>query len=117
MASGGPTRRWRGSSGFLRHRRHITIESGSLNEVRMSRSLILPRVYAGVACLVAMLSCGEPVEPRVDLAKASGSAVTVTSVEPGASARNVTLDVQIFGTGYDRGSTAAFALGGVTDPR
>lgn len=83
----------------------------------MSRSPVLQRVYAGLAGLLTLVSCSEPTEPRADLAKAAGTAVTVTSVEPGASARNVTLDVQIFGSGYDRGSAAAFALDGVIDSR
>ncbi len=84
----------------------------------MRRSPILSRVHAGLTGLLALVvSCGEPTGPPADLAKAAGTNVTVTGVDPAASARNVTLDVQILGSGYDRGSTAAFALDGVIDAR
>ena len=83
----------------------------------MSRSPGLRRAYAVLTALLALASCAEPTGPRVELAKAAAGTVTVTGVEPGASARNVTLDVQILGSGFDRGSTAAFELGGVIDPR
>jgi probable HAF family extracellular repeat protein len=79
----------------------------------MSRTSFL----AGLTGLLSLLvSCGEPTGPRADLARASAT-VAVTSLDPDAGPRNITLDVHIFGSGFDRGSSAVFALDGVVDDR
>jgi uncharacterized membrane protein len=72
---------------------------------------------AGLTGLLSLLvSCGEPTGPRADLARASAT-VAVTSLDPDAGPRNTTLDVRIFGSGFDRGSNAAFTLDGVVNDR
>src|SRR4051812_20028046 len=60
-----------------------------------------------------------PTDPSVGgavLGKAT-TEVTVTSTEPSSSARNVTLDVRVLGSGFDQSAQATFLLDGVPDPR
>src|SRR4051812_21863505 len=85
------------------------------------------RLYRSwVACGCTMIvtltgACdGErPTDPSVGgavLGKAP-TTVTVTSTEPSSSARNVTLDVRVLGSGFDQSAQATFLLDGLLDPR
>jgi hypothetical protein len=47
----------------------------------------------------------------------STSTVTVTSTNPSAASRDTTLDVQVNGSGFEKGATASFQRSGVVDPR
>src|SRR4051794_17467362 len=80
----------------------------------MSRTSFLAAGLTGL--LVLLVSCGEPTGLRTDLARAPAT-VAVTSLNPDAGPRNITLDVHIFGSGFDPGSNAVFALDGVVDDR
>jgi len=77
------------------------------------------KLYA--LCVIAILAAGchapdRVTSPDFSVAAARGTtttAPTVTSTSPASSVRNVTLDVHIFGSGFDKGSTAQWALKGV----
>lgn len=80
-----------------------------------------PRWTAAVtAALMLLTSCGE--EPtavpagRPELAKAPAG-VTVTAATPDIGIQGTTLDVQVTGTGFDRGSRVDFAREGLVDPK
>lgn len=67
----------------------------------------------------SVVGCAGPESPdplQPDQAAAT-TGVTVTAASPSASVRDTTLDVQISGTGFDRGSQVVFTLQGVSDPR
>lgn len=51
------------------------------------------------------------------LSASSTSTVTVTSTNPSAAPRDTTLDVQVNGSGFDKGATASFQRSGVVDSR
>src|SRR5689334_8559887 len=68
-------------------------------------------VLAG--CQSVEAPSGEP-----ELAKtAAGTTVTVTAAFPDSAGRDTTLNVQVTGTGFDQGSTVAFLLNGVVQPK
>lgn len=76
-------------------------------------------VLAGFVALG--LSCGGPQGTEPDssppaFAK-SGSSPTVTSTDPSGAPQDTTLDVHVFGSGFDRGSSVAFARNGVVDSK
>lgn len=78
----------------------------------------LARLLAFQAAL--LMACGAPpTDPADDpaFAKASASGPTVTGADPEAAPQGATLDVHVFGSGFDQGSTVAFARGGVVDPK
>lgn len=81
------------------------------------------QVLAGpavIAALLAVWACGDrgPTLPGVTAAaRASSGDPTVTSTDPPGSPQDTTLDVHVFGTNFDRGSRADFALGGVVGPK
>jgi hypothetical protein len=71
-----------------------------------------------IALAAVVASCAEPT--RVDIRAARDAAVTsptVTSTLPTEAPRDTTLDVQITGSGFDKGSNATFTLSGVVDTR
>jgi len=76
--------------------------------------------WALAVLVVLGLSCGDPQAPEPGsaptLAK-SGSSPTVTSTDPSDARQDTTLDVHVFGSGFDRGSSVAFARDGVIDPK
>jgi len=72
-----------------------------------------------ISALLALWGCtGEPVSsPRIRAslaAKGSAADPTVNSTDPDSASPNITLDVRVLGTGYDRGSQAKWALNGDT---
>ena len=75
------------------------------------------------ALAVVAAECTEPTRAGsggVDIREAKAAAVanpTVTATLPTAAPRDTTLDVQITGSGFDKGSDATFTLSGVVDAR
>src|SRR5689334_4940606 len=71
-----------------------------------------------ISALLALWGCtGEPVSPpaiRGYLAAKGSANPTVNSTDPDSASPNITLDVRVLGTGYDRGSQATWALNGDT---
>ena len=69
---------------------------------------------------LAMLGCNEPVassSPEVRFGKASTTTVSVTGALPSSAPQDVTLDIQISGSGFVSGSNAQWLLNGIADPR
>jgi hypothetical protein len=68
---------------------------------------------------VLAVACGVPTESGPDrpaLGKAAAGP-TVTGADPAAASQDTTLDVHVFGTGFDRGSKVAFTRDGLVDPK
>jgi probable HAF family extracellular repeat protein len=71
--------------------------------------------------LVILFSCAEP--PDSDdvlgpsLGKAPATGLTVKSVDPDSVPQDTTLDVRVFGSGFDTSAEAEFLLDGQPDPR
>lgn len=74
-----------------------------------------------LAFCAALTACaGSPTAVSDDSAPALGKAApgpTVTSTDPVEAPQAVTIDVHVFGNGFDRGSKADFQRGGVSDPK
>ena len=51
------------------------------------------------------------------LGKAPAGTLAVSGTNPAASARDTTIDVHVFGSGFDRSAQVAFLLGGLSDGR
>jgi probable HAF family extracellular repeat protein len=74
-------------------------------------------VALGIAA--AVLACADntvvgPDFAAVQAARVSSSDPTVTSTDPDTGFRNTTIDVRVFGSGFDQGSKAVWALDGDT---
>jgi probable HAF family extracellular repeat protein len=85
------------------------------------RSLSRARL-ATLAVATILAGCGgenalTPTEAQPKVASAGTTALAVTATSPSSSARDTTLDVQVSGSGFDRGSQAVFLLDGVADAR
>jgi len=79
-------------------------------------------VRAALAVLFVVLSvhaCEDgPTLPPASFAPGGGSGgVTVTATDPNDAAQDTTLDVVVSGSGFDRGSTAEWAIAGVPSPK
>ena len=76
------------------------------------------RSRTAVACLL-LVACGTPTETLVDGpdARVASSGLAVTAALPSNAAPDTTLDVQVLGSGFDRGSRVTFERGGVADPK
>ena len=76
------------------------------------RSLLLPLGFC-----VLILSCARdssgPDSPHVQLGRTAASGPAVTAAEPNVATQNTTLDVRVFGSGFDNGSAVSFAIRGV----
>jgi hypothetical protein len=75
-----------------------------------------------VAAGLVLLGCTEDraTEPSVtglSLAKGGGSGPSVDEADPPDAPQDTTLDVLIFGSGFDDGSVAEFAIDGVPAPK
>jgi hypothetical protein len=74
-----------------------------------------------LALCAALAACaGSPTAVSDDGAPALGKAApgpTVTSTDPVEAPQAVTIDVHVFGSGFDRGSKADFQRGGLSDPK
>lgn len=85
-----------------------------VTRVRFRRARL---VGAWIAGGLAVAGCGEsPASPTVEAVAAkaaSGTAVEVSSVFPSDAPRNLTLDVTVSGSGFDKGSEVSFERGGV----
>ena len=84
-------------------------------------SLANHRVMLRLAGASGLLLCGcqtseVPTEPAAARA-ATTTSVTVTATVPDSSARDTTIDIQVIGTGFDRGSAVTFLRDGVAEPK
>ena len=73
-----------------------------------------------IAAALIVAGCQSVEDPsgEANLANARATTtVTVTAALPDSVGRDVTLDVQVTGSGFDRGSTVAFLLNGVVQPK
>jgi alpha-tubulin suppressor-like RCC1 family protein len=80
-----------------------------------------PRVglfLVGSLVSIGLVACSDrmPTPPQISVSNTSNGSVTVTSAAPNSAPQDTTLDVHVFGTGYDRGSSAQWAQGGVPSP-
>jgi hypothetical protein len=78
---------------------------------------LVERHVPGLLVFLVLAGCGSDT-PTAPTESAVVRAVdpTVTSTNPAAAKRDTTLDVQILGSGFDRGSRVDFTLSGVPDP-
>ncbi len=74
----------------------------------------------GALLLAAVVACSgrEPTPPAIAAASGgpSGTPVTVTAANPDSAPQDTTLDVQVVGSGFDRGSSAQWAQRGAPSP-
>ena len=83
------------------------------------RSKSSPRVVFGLFTIAILAGCSEPASlssPEVRFAKAAAG-VTVSGALPSSAAQNVTIDVEISGSGFVSGSNARWLLNGLPDAR
>jgi hypothetical protein len=78
-------------------------------------AVLLTVVLAFTACQDTSITDEVPAVP--ELAGGTVTEVTVTGATPPAAPQDTTLNVEIAGTGFDRGSVAAFEINGVPDPK
>ena len=78
-------------------------------------AVLLTVILAFTACQESSVTDEVPAVP--ELAGGTVTDVTVTGATPPTAPADTTLDVQISGAGFDRGSVAAFEINGVTDPK
>lgn len=76
------------------------------------------RSRTAVACLF-LVACSTPTETLVDGpdSRVASSGPAVTAALPSNATPDTTLDVQVLGSGFDRGSKVTFERGGVPDPK
>jgi probable HAF family extracellular repeat protein len=77
------------------------------------------RYLAALVIATAVLACADnnvlgPDVAAVQAARVSSSDPTVTSTDPDTGFRNTTIEVRVFGSGFDQGSKAVWALDGDT---
>ena len=85
------------------------------------KNIMLPRAgrsLALAAVLAALAACAEPLATAPEseapaFARGGGSGPKVTSTDPGRASPGTTLDVRIFGSGFDNGTQATFAIDSV----
>jgi hypothetical protein len=78
----------------------------------------VPRLWLSIVLATGLSGCdpaGAPTEPSA--ARAATTSVTVTATVPDSSARDTTLEIQVIGTGFDRGSAVTFLRDGVPEPK
>jgi hypothetical protein len=81
------------------------------------RARFVALFFATVASWVLGCSDRPATAPSIEAAASgNGGGVTVTSTDPNNAPQGVTLDVRVFGSGYDRGSKAQWARSGVLSP-
>ena len=78
-------------------------------------AVLLSVILAFTACQESTIPDEVPAAP--ELAGGTVTEVTVTGATPSTAPADTTLDVQISGAGFDRGSVAAFEVNGVPDPK
>jgi probable HAF family extracellular repeat protein len=102
-------------------RRALRLESGPLpGEVTMRSSWSWWASTLAMASTLLMIACDAqhavgPDGQAPSLTKGSGGSLTVASITPDASPRDTTLDIHVFGSGYDRSAQASFLLNGLPD--
>lgn len=70
-----------------------------------------------ILCVLAAFGCAnDPVTPESAAFGKAPAAPNVTAASPNSAPQDTTLDVQVLGSGFDRGSKAEWALAGVVDP-
>ena len=77
-----------------------------------------PRLWLSLVLATGLSGCdpaGAPTEPSA--ARAATTLVTVTATVPDSSARDTTIEIQVIGTGFDRGSAVTFLRDGVPEPK
>jgi hypothetical protein len=80
---------------------------------RSLRTLVAALLVSACADAPPAATGPELADPRA----AATSTVAVTMIAPSEVARNVTVDITVNGTGFDRGSRVGIELGGVVDAR
>jgi hypothetical protein len=81
------------------------------------RARFVALFFATVASWVLGCTDRPATAPSIEAAASgNGGGVTVTSTDPNNASQGVTLDVRVFGSGYDRGSKAQWARSGVLSP-
>jgi dipeptidyl aminopeptidase/acylaminoacyl peptidase len=81
------------------------------------RARFVALFFATVASWVLGCTDRPATAPSIEAAASgNGGGVTVTSANPNNAPQGVTLDVHVFGSGYDRGSKAQWARSGVLSP-
>ena len=78
-------------------------------------AVLLTVILAFTACQDSTITDEAPGAP--ELAGGTVTEVTVSGATPPTAPADTTLDVQISGVGFDRGSVAAFEINGVPDPK
>ena len=78
-----------------------------------SRSFVVAQLLT-----VGFAACTDssPTRPRMDAARTSPAGLTVTAAAPDSAPQDTTLDVHVFGSGFDRGSSAQWAQNGTVSP-
>ena len=80
--------------------------------MRHGSHLFIP--FAAAVSLAAFSACSDRTTPVVGLrASSSGGGVTVSSSNPNSALQDTTINVHVFGSGFDRGSKAQWAQSGV----
>lgn len=84
-------------------------------------SVTARRLGIAVVMVAGLLaSCSEPTNPpalELRFGKSSGAGLTVTAATPSSAPQDITLDVQIAGSGFVSGSNAEWLLNGAPDNR
>jgi hypothetical protein len=81
--------------------------------------LVGPVLFLGIAALSLLGGCsgGTPSGPDLEAAGGDESDPVVSSAEPRLVPPNVTLDLRVFGSGFDEGSRVDVATDGVPSPK
>lgn len=77
---------------------------------------VTPSRLIAASLLFTLVACSgrEPTPPTIFAASSGGSGtVTVSAANPDSGQQDTTLDVHVLGSGFDRGSSAQWALNGV----
>ena len=81
----------------------------------------MPRLRALLAALslATLIACDStPSSPDLDpsFAKGGSTPIKVDATDPVSAPQDTTLDVRVFGSGFERGANAVFLLAGVSTP-
>ena len=81
-------------------------------------SQLFIRLAAAFSLMAAFSACSDraPTMAGLRASSSSGGSVTVTSANPNSAPQDTTIDVHVFGSGFDRGSNAQWAQSGVVSP-
>src|SRR5207302_10669128 len=79
---------------------------------------VFVQLAATLSLVAALSACSDRTPTVVGLraSSSSGGSVTVTSAAPDSALQDTTINVHVFGSGFDRGSKAQWARSGVVSP-